>query len=253
MKNFMYGFLLAMQFLTRIPIPLSCPWNKETSKWALRSYPVVGLLLGTVITVITLFLNTFIPEVMLTLVIITLWVWLTGGLHLDGWMDVADAMGSNASVEKKWQIMKDPHVGSFGILALVFLLSWKAIFLHYIMDISFEHIYVFLVILSLSRLNAVLLLFVMPTAKQEGLAYEWKKHICNSDILIAVIPVFVIFLIFPSYLFLFPAYLLFIVVFGLWVKHTFKGINGDILGTAIEGGELWGLAMTWIFFSFVMG
>lgn len=249
----MYGFLLAVQFLTRIPIPLSCPWNKKTSKWALRSYPVVGLLLGTIITVIALFLHPYLPEVMLVLFIMTLWVWLTGGLHLDGWMDVADAVGSNASVEKKWQIMKDPHVGSFGILALVFLLSWKGMFIYSILDISIELIYVFLVILSLSRLSAVILLFIMPAAKQEGLAYEWKKHLHSLDIFIAVLPVFVLFLFFPSYLFLIPAYLLFIVLFGLWVKHTFKGINGDLLGTVMEGGELWGLAMVWIFFSFVMG
>lgn len=253
MKNSMYGFLLAIQFLSRIPIPFSCPWNKETSKWALRSYPVVGLLLGTIITVIALSLHSYLPEVMLVLLIMTLWVWLTGGLHLDGWMDVADAVGSNAPVEKKWQIMKDPHVGSFGILALVFLLSWKGMFIYTILDISYELIYVLFVILPLSRVSAVLLLVMIPTAKREGLAWEWKKHVKGLDVFLAFLPILVVFLFLPSYLFLFPAYLLFIVLFGLWVKHIFKGINGDLLGTVIEGGELWGLAIVWIYFSFAMG
>ncbi|OIJ13614.1 cobalamin 5'-phosphate synthase [Anaerobacillus alkalilacustris] len=252
MKQFIYGFLLAVQFLSRLPIPVACPWNKETSKWALRNYPVVGLLIGTIISLVTIFLQSYLPLAILVLLVLTLWVWLTGGLHLDGWMDVADAIGSNAPLEKKWIIMKDPHVGSFGILALVFLLAWKATLLYFLLDISYQFIYVCMIIIAFSRFSAVSLLFFLPTAKKEGLAWEWKSNLSGLDIFIAVLPMCAAFVFFPSYFFVLPTYVLFIALYGVWVRQVFKGINGDLLGTAIEGGELWGLAIAWIYFSFVM-
>ncbi|MFC0471928.1 adenosylcobinamide-GDP ribazoletransferase [Halalkalibacter kiskunsagensis] len=252
MKQMMFGFILAIQFLTRLPVPFHCPWNKHTSKWAIRSYPLVGILLGSIITAITWSFESYLPLSIMTLLIITLWVWLTGGLHLDGWMDVADAVGSNASLERKWEIMKDPHVGSFGNIALLFLLAWKVMLIYVLLD-SFVPLYSFLFILAFSRLGAVALMIILPTAKQQGLAWEWKKNISQLDCLYAAVPICVILFFFHEFLYLLPAYFLFFVLFGFWIKHTFKGTNGDLLGTAIEGGELWGLAITWIYFSFVMG
>ena len=251
MKSFIYGFFLAIQFLTRIPIPLHCPWNRKTSKWALRSYPVVGLILGAIIMIAFSVLEPYLPAYLLTLLIISGWVWITGGLHLDGWMDVADAVGSNAPLEKKWEIMKDPHVGSFGIIALLFLLVWKAVFVYDLLHFD-KFIIAFLFIVTCSRLGVVMLMILLPTAKNEGLAWEWKKNLDRIDLIYAIIPVIILTVLFPTFFFYVPAYLLFVIIYGLWVKRTFQGTNGDLLGSAIEGGELWGLVITWIYFSFVM-
>ncbi|WP_018924542.1 adenosylcobinamide-GDP ribazoletransferase [Salsuginibacillus kocurii] len=252
MKQATFGFLLALQFLTRLPVPVSCPWNQRTSRWALRSYPLVGLVLGSILALLLLLLGPYLPLEFLTLLIITGWVWLTGGLHLDGWMDVADAVGSNAPLEKKWDIMKDPHVGSFGNIALVFLLAWKALLVYMLLDIEVL-IYALLFILAFSRLGAAVLLITLSTAKQQGFAWEWKKNVTRLDMVYALVPVLVLLFFFPAYLYILPAYFLFIAVMGIWIKRTFTGTNGDLLGTAIEGGELWGLLITWIYFSFVMG
>ncbi|WP_096436818.1 adenosylcobinamide-GDP ribazoletransferase [Alteribacter populi] len=253
MKQCFYGFLLAIQFLTRLPVPVQCPWNKETSKWAIRCYPIVGVIIGIVMIFVIWLLQPFVPSVMLALIIMTLWVWITGGLHLDGWIDVADAVGSNAPLEKKWEIMKDPRVGSFGILALLFLLAWKTMFIYMLFDINDQLIYAFFVILAMSRLGAVFLMFFLPDAKKQGLAWEWKKNLNGMDVVYASLPTVALLFVFPEYLFLIPAYFLALFLYALWIKRAFKGINGDLLGTAIEGGELWGLAITWIYFSFVMG
>lgn len=252
MKQMFFGFILAVQFLTRIPLSIECPWTKQTSRWALRSYPLVGAVLGSIITIILCVFQSYLPIPIMTLLIISLWVYLTGGLHLDGWMDVADAVGSNAPLERKWEIMKDPHVGSFGIISLLFLLAWKT-FLIYSLIESGSLLYSFLFIMAFSRLGAVVLMIFLPTAKQHGLAWEWKKNVKRLDCLYAAIPVCVLLFFFPDFLFLLPAYIVFIGLFGAWINHTFKGTNGDLLGTAIEGGELWGLAITWMYISFVMG
>ncbi|KGR77139.1 adenosylcobinamide-GDP ribazoletransferase [Ureibacillus manganicus] len=251
MKQAVYGFLLAVQFLTRIPVPFQCPWNKYTSRWAIRSYPLVGAVLGFIITIIYMLLESSLPLPIMTLLIISLWVWITGGLHLDGWMDVADAVGSNASLERKWEIMKDSHVGSFGIIALLFLLAWKILLIYFLLESGIP-IYFFILILCFSRLGAVVLMIFLPTAKQQGLAWEWKKNVNRYDCLYAMIPVLALLFFFNDFLYFLPGYILFIGLFGAWVFRTFKGTNGDLLGTAIEGGELWGLAITWIYFSFVI-
>ncbi|SOC43081.1 adenosylcobinamide-GDP ribazoletransferase [Ureibacillus acetophenoni] len=251
MKQLVFGFLLAVQFLTRIPIPFQCPWNKTTSRWAIRSYPLVGAVLGFILTITTMLLESFLPLPIMTLLMISLWVLITGGLHLDGWMDVADAVGSNAPLERKWEIMKDSHVGSFGVIALLFLLSWKTLLIYELLKLELP-IYFFILILCFSRFGTVVLMVFLPTAKQQGLAWEWKKNINRYDCLLSILPLLVLLFFFNEFLYLLPVYLLFIGLFGAWVIHTFKGTNGDLLGAAIEGGELWGLAITWIYFSFVM-
>lgn len=251
MKQIIYGFLLALQFLTRIPVNIECPWNSQTSKWALRSYPIVGLLLGSIIMALFFTLESYLSVTMMTLLIISLWVWITGGLHLDGWMDVADAVGSNVPLEKKWEIMKDPHVGSFGHIALLFLLAWKTVLIYQLAQLD-NFIIAFLCIIMFSRLGAVVLMVFLPTAKKQGLAWEWKRNINRIDCIIAIIPVLVFVFFFHELIFFIPAYIVFFYLFGAWVMHTFKGTNGDLLGTAIEGGELWGLVIAWISFSFVM-
>ncbi len=252
MKQFINGFLLAVQFLTRVPVPFQCLWNKQTSRWALRSYPLVGLLLGLIIAFIFYLLQPHLSALMMTLLLITLWVGLTGGLHLDGWMDVADAVGSNAPLQKKWEIMKDPHVGSFGIIALLFLLIWKTILIYSLLTIDSGLIFSIILIMATTRLCTVILLTMLPTAKKEGLAAVWKANIKRTDLLYAIVPVVIVVIYLDQFLILIPAYFLFVIFYGLWVMKAFKGINGDLLGTAIEGGELWGLMIVWIYFSFVM-
>ncbi|NLP52894.1 adenosylcobinamide-GDP ribazoletransferase [Bacillus sp. RO1] len=253
MKNSLYGLALSLQFLTRIPVPVECPWNKESSRWALRCYPLTGMVLGGIIVFIISFLHGVLPTWMLALLILTIWIWLTGGLHLDGWMDVADAVGSNATLEKKWEIMKDPRVGSFGILSLLFLLVWKAVFIYLLLNESYQSTMCFLVILACSRGIAVYLMHLFPTAQQHGLAFEWKKNLTGRDLVLAFLPIAVLFLFLPQYLVLLPAYALFTWWYGKWMMKQFKGSNGDLMGTAIEGGELCGLIVMWTYISFVIG
>jgi adenosylcobinamide-GDP ribazoletransferase len=258
MKNMVWGFILALQFLTRLPIPFQCPWNEQTMRWALRCYPLVGLLIGGVLGVLILWLHSYVPLWFLSLFLLSIWVWFTGGLHLDGWMDVADAVGSNAPLDKKWQIMKDPHVGSFGTIALLFLLLWKIALIYNLLERFVNEnasVVIMLIILIpfVARFGAVALMFFVPAAKKEGLAWEWKKHVTLVDVLLAGILIIFVLYYHPATIPFFLIYLIFIVVYGLWANRTFKGINGDLIGTAIEGGEIWGLVIAWIYIWFVMG
>ncbi|SER83300.1 adenosylcobinamide-GDP ribazoletransferase [Salipaludibacillus aurantiacus] len=254
MKNPVYGFLLAVQFLTRIPVPVECPWTPETSRWAIRCYPLVGIAAGGILLGLSWGLSPFLPAEMMALMIVTLWVWLTGGLHLDGVMDVADAAGSNAPLKKKWEIMKDPHVGSFGIVALFFLLGWKTMLVYMLIGAVPAGSLLFLVMIpALARFVAACLLILLPAAKKEGLAWHWKQNTGPADLLAAFLPAAVLVFFLPEYWVILPVFAAGIGLYGWWTVRTFKGINGDLTGTAIEGGELWGLLLVWIFTSFVTG
>lgn len=249
MHAVMHGFLLALQFLSRLPVPVKCPWNADTSRWAVRCYPLVGLLLGGIVALAGLLLQATLPTPMLALLLLSVWVALSGGLHLDGWMDVADAVGSNAPLEKRWAIMKDPHVGSFGILALVFLLLWKGALLLALLDAGIGLAWLPLVV-ALARLGAVALLVLAPAARPAGLAWAWKQYLGKHDLLWSLVPLTIGFLLWPGWPWLLVALAPFLIGYGLWARRAFNGINGDIVGAAIEGGELWLLLNVWLWYSF---
>lgn len=253
MKNMVYGMMLAFQFLTRIPIPVHCPWNERTIKWALRFFPVIGLVLGVMLNGLLL-IHPYIPEWMVALLLLTGWIGYTGGLHLDGWMDVSDAVSSNGSVEKKREIMKDPHIGSFAVLSLIFLLVWKWGFLYELCKTSKQLLEIaFMLAPSLSRWGGLVFMYFLPTWKNSGLAWEWKRYLSGVDLLISFIPILVLCGYVPFLFYILFYYLLFLSIYMLWSMKGFKGINGDLVGTVIEGGELWILMGMWIYILFVMG
>ncbi|MCE8014540.1 adenosylcobinamide-GDP ribazoletransferase [Halomonas sp. MCCC 1A17488] len=251
MKDAAFGLVLALQFLTRLPLPFACPWTPATRRWAVRCYPLVGVLLGGLLAAAAALLENLLPALLLALALLTLWVALSGGLHLDGLMDVADALGSNAPLERKWEIMKDPHVGSFGILALVFLLLWKAALLFVLLDAGAGLL--LLIVLGLGRLAAVALLVVAPAARREGMAASWKRDLSLRDLWLAALPLLPLAVLVSGGAWLCLALAPFLMLYAWGMLRAFKGINGDIVGTAIEGGELWLLLVAWSWWSFVTG
>ncbi|MDR5904137.1 adenosylcobinamide-GDP ribazoletransferase [Franzmannia qiaohouensis] len=251
MSNAGYGLLLALQFLTRVPIPLNCPWTPATSRWAVRCYPLVGMLLGGLLALAGQLFGSL-PTPLLALLLLSLWVALSGGLHLDGLMDVADALGSNRPMEQRWVIMKDPHVGSFAIIALLFQLAWKGALLWAWLEAGIGLVWL-VAVLGLGRLGAVALLVLAPVAREEGLAWSWQQHLGHRDLLLALLPLVLLWWLAPGWLLSLGALLVFLLSYGALIIRAFKGINGDIVGAAIEGGELWLLLVVWWSLSSVMG
>jgi adenosylcobinamide-GDP ribazoletransferase len=251
MKNAVWGLALAFQFLTRIPIPVSCPWNEGTSRWALRFYPIVGFVIGGVAAIMLYFAHHSLAIWVTSLLVLSVWTWLTGGLHLDGWMDIADAAGSNAPFEKKMEILKDPRVGSFAVICLVFLLLWKLVLIHEIASSLSENSVRFILISiifipGIARFGAAVMMYVLPGLEGQGLASAWKRNLLLRDILIAFLPLLAVMLLEPMLLLIVLIFSLFILLFSFWIIKVFRNVNGDALGAAIEGGELAALAAVWL-------
>ena len=254
MKNIAYGAVLSLQFLTRFPLPIACDINQSSMKWALRFFPFAGLTIGAFISLIYFVLSPIIPDTLMTVLLLSAWVYATGGLHLDGWMDVADAAGSNAALEIKYEIMKDSRVGSFAVIAVIFLFIWKATFLYEFLNLADQSLIILALIFipMLSRFQALLQLKLFPAIQNKGLAHEWRKYLSWREIIIAFCGIAVIVFIYWPFIFLVILQLLFTVLYGKWALKQFNGINGDLVGASIEGAELWNIAILYIFISFVM-
>lgn len=122
-------FLVAVQFLTRFPLP-SLPYDQGSLSRAVKFFPFVGLLIGCAAALLHLVLAPHLPRLITALLVIAFLMASTGCLHEDGLADAADAFGGGASREQILLILKDSRIGSYGgtalslsLLARVFLLA----------------------------------------------------------------------------------------------------------------------------------
>lgn len=125
MKAAISALLVAIGFLTRIPVPARVFDDADAQRSSLVWYPAVGLLLGIILLVLAGVLHDA-PPLLLAALLLAAWVLLTGGLHLDGLADTADAwIGGLGNRERTLEIMKDPRSGPAGVTAVVLVLLLK--------------------------------------------------------------------------------------------------------------------------------
>ena len=250
-NNVLYGGLLALQFLTRLPIPVACPWTPDTRRWAIRAYPLVGLLIGGLLALAALLLeHAHTPTPISALILLSVWVGVSGGLHLDGVMDLADALGSNQPLKRRWEIMKDPQIGSFGMLALLFLLVWKGVLLWALLQYH-APLWWLMVVPALGRWAGVALLILTPCAHSRGLAWSWQHSLGRRDVGLALLPLLPLAMPWPSAALWLLGVVCWVTLARLALLRLFNGINGDMVGATIEGGELWLLILMWSWWQFV--
>lgn len=263
MRKFITGFLITIQFLTALPIKKSLPMEKDYIEKSIQSFPLLGLFQGILYSALLYFLLEWTPFSTLAIAFI---IWLatiliTGGIHLDGWMDMSDAYFSYQDKEKRLEIMKDPRTGAFGVMSLLVLLSSRLLFIYEV--IQFAKLYTFLLIILIPFLSKIvmgLVLLLIPAAKKEGLASFFKNAAKKNTLYIYPIYIIVLFALICmiDLTFILPVLLFVLVTVGCYffirqktVKH-FGGITGDILGASGEGTEniLW---MTlWLLHYFAM-
>ncbi|CAM3954668.1 adenosylcobinamide-GDP ribazoletransferase [Alkalicoccus chagannorensis] len=236
------GWILAVQFLTRIPLPLQAEWHPQSSRWALRFYPWIGLLIGAV-TALVAVASSGVESWVAALFVLTVWCGWSGGLHMDGVADTADAFGANTTKERQWEIMKDPHTGAFGVMALVFLLMWKLVLIEQLLAAG-SSLWMLVLIPAAARAAAGVLLITTPSGRQEGLAAAWKEALQPVDLLWLTLPFLLLAFSLPVSI-LAGSFIFWTMLMRYWMIRRFGGINGDLAGTSIEGGELWGLMILW--------
>lgn len=175
------AFIVAVQFLSVIPVGKQAAPSEETIGASLSWYPVVGIFLGMLLCASSVLLNNIFPPLLAAALILTIWVTLSGGLHLDGFADSADAwMGGLGSKEKTLRLLKDPTSGPIAIAAIILLLLLKLFAIDAI--IQQGQFILLLWPLIIGRISVALLFVSTPYARESGLGSAITKFKQDSHV-----------------------------------------------------------------------
>ena len=250
------NFFAVLKFLTIIPAPgyaepgLSRPTRVAVSPDALvpvdksllqvgRSiafFPVVGLIIGIVLTLLYYVLHLMLPVPVVSAVIVAALAIITGAHHLDGLMDTCDGMVAGKTKEERLAIMSDTRVGAFGITGagIILLLKYAAISssLTPAMLITFP-------VISRWALTGAMLMF--PPAKTSGAGYavksgaDWRGYILATLVALAV-SILLNGLVMGTTLLACVLGLIYLA--GLIFTRLYGGLSGDCYGALVEIGEV---------------
>lgn len=234
----MRSFLLALQFLTIIPVKMKDVEEKKIPG-ALIYFPLIGLLLGLVLAGMDklLFILNF-EQFIINTILVVLLIVLTGGLHLDGLSDTFDAFLSRKNKEEMLKILRDSHIGVMGVLSLISIILLKIAFLSSI-NISSKIISLLLMCI-LSRWSLVFVMFLFPYAREEGKAKVFIQginfKIFISSTLIALACTIAIWKIKGLFVFIIIAMSSYMI--GKFINNKIGGMTGDTIGATSEVAEI---------------
>ncbi|MED4205123.1 adenosylcobinamide-GDP ribazoletransferase [Neobacillus mesonae] len=253
--KFLRGFLIGLQFFTAIPITKQFPMDKKHLKRTIQAFPLLGLFQGLIYSVLLFILLEYTPFSHLAAAFL-LWIMtilLTGGIHLDGWMDASDAYFSYRDKLKRLEIMKDPRTGAFGVISIIVLLSSRFLFIYEITDNASLNSFILIAAIPFfSKALMGVLLLTVPSAKQEGLGYLFQKAATLKALRIYPVYLLAVVILFPNTWVLLAAAVVCFFFARVKVMKWFGGITGDVLGAAVEGTELILWMTLWLLHYFVM-
>jgi adenosylcobinamide-GDP ribazoletransferase len=221
----------AFGLMTTLPIRLPDHWTTGDSGHASVWYPFVGLVLGALAWLAYTGSRLIFPPWAAAVITLVIWVALTGGLHLDGLADCCDGLLASTSIERRLEIMKDPHIGAFGVTGLVLLLLLKAAALASLTPAAGFSI---LLAASLARF-CILPAALVPQARPSGMGADFAAGFRRSFIFWgAIIPLAVaIFLGVRGILSLVTGLGAFVLI--VWfARSRIGGVTGDVFGMIVE-------------------
>lgn len=245
-------FLVAWAFLTIIPLRTRTPITDDGAfARSLVAFPFVGLLLGGVLAGSTLVLERLFPPFLVVVVVVFLLVWLSGGLHLDGVADTADACGAR-SRDDALRIMKGSMIGTYGSLALFSVLGLKIAGLAALPPRTLAP--ALLVMPVLGRWAQVHATVGRSYARDQGTAKAFVEGATRATWLVATVATIVIAgaALGPAGLAAAGMVWVVVTVYVRWVTAWLGGVTGDTIGAAGEGAEVLAV-LTWAAFFHVRG
>lgn len=222
----MRRLILAIGFLTRIPVPRLASASDDFAG-AIRLYPLVGLAIGALVCAAGV-CGARVDPWTGALAALVAWVWVTGALHLDGLADLSDGLGAaHGDRRRLLEVMADPHVGSFGVTAIGLQLAAKLVLLHAVMP---GHWPALLAVPCVARLGPLVWARALPPLKPDGLGAAitgstrgrdligWAAALAGGCVLLPTLCAGAVLIGALAFLF----------------RHKLGGMTGDVHGAGIE-------------------
>lgn len=237
---------VAMQYFTRLPMPIGSGFEADWLNQSVRYFPVAGWVVGSVSAAVLWLAAQLLPMPVAALMAVAAAIVFTGAFHEDGLADTFDALGGHVSAKRALEIMRDSRLGTYGTLALVVVvgLRWQVL--------SALPVGLGMALLvaanSVARAGAASLMAALPyvrldaDAKAKPVAQNLRGGRWLATLLLGVLPTGVLCVWQPGWALALGAGVLAAalacVVCGFWCSRRLGGYTGDVLGCAEQCAEL---------------
>ena len=242
MKTLLHAYAMCQSMFCAIPCPWKI-WDEKAKGKMLLFLPIVGLEIGVIWAGLA-WLCSFLklPALVMGLILCAYPYMVTGFIHLDGYMDVTDAVKSWRDLERRREILKDSHVGSFAVIGIVLLLIAQFAFLASApVDANFL---ILIFVPAVSRCCSALAVTGLKPMSTSQYA-DQKKPRSHLVVLVVMLAACIAggFLLCGQYGFALVSCLVGYCLALLRAYRSLDGMNGDISGYALTIGELCAVAV----------
>ena len=242
MKTLLHAYAMCQSMFCAIPCPWKI-WDEKAKGKMLLFLPIVGLEIGVIWAGLA-WLCSFLklPALVVGLILCAYPYMVTGFIHLDGYMDVTDAVKSWRDLERRREILKDSHVGSFAVIGIVLLMIAQFAFFASAPEIANYLILIF--IPAVSRCCSALAVTGLKPMSTSQYA-DQKKPRSHLVVLVVMLAACIAggFLLCGQYGFALVSCLVGYCLALLRAYRSLDGMNGDISGYALTIGELCAVAV----------
>jgi len=241
----MHNFITALEFLTRIRFSHSEEWSPQDFSRSVPFFPLVGLIIGAILALVNYgLLLVALPDFLRGTLLILAEIIITGGLMYDGYMDTADGVFSARTRERMLEIMKDSHVGSNAVLAVVVLILLKLSAYLAIPGIVLTKVLIAMSVAT--RTFMVLYIVNFPYARKEGIGKLFKQFAKPIYSYIAIVLcILFIAVCGTKYLFIGILCLFMALLIACYLRKILGGLTGDTYGALTEVGNVFYLLIAY--------
>lgn len=232
----MKRFLIALQFLTILPVRIKTVIKKEDFGASLLYFPIIGLLIGLLLS-ISAFVFSFLAGLVRGAFILIISIIITGGIHLDGFADTCDGFYGNRPKEKILEIMRDSRIGVMGAIGVFSLLLLKFAIIASLPDAVLWKALIEMAVFA--RWSQALACSTSCYARSEGKAEYFIGYARKKDVFMGSIFTLGLFLWLMQLkgLILFFLSLLSVLLFLRYIRKKIGGMTGDTIGAVSEFSE----------------